>query len=376
MSNLKFILTSILPCLLCIHSEADLTVDTSAVYHQRVVSGYYERIIRDTASISWYQIDNAQDWVVADVDAKPPYATIPGSYIDVHSGKFISPPNPKLVSFALGTINSISSLSGQKRPSINYNWVWSEGSSEEEKYSPFISGGTVLMHLSQENTEVSLAHFQPVYLITNQWIPFVEPALHYVQANPTLFRPEFSSDHRSQLENLLSIKNPLIAVAAAQTLGQAHLLDTKFVHSNILNSNGIKASIFTYLVLNQLPVNEDVDLSPDSPLTLEGATGKVSRLIEKETLVKALIEDIQRAKDAETLKDIAIGAFTPLKATTRFANRSTLFTNERVKVILRSVDARQRVLATNTDADVYLDILLKVSGVRETRVTPVQVTAK
>lgn len=167
MSNLKFILTSILPCLLCIRSEADLNVDASVAYHQRVVNGYYERVIKDTASIPWCQIDNAQDWVMADVDAKPPYATIPGSYIDVYSGKFISPPNPELVAFALGTINSISSLSGQKRPSINYKWVWSEGSSEEEKYSPFISGGTVLMHLSQGNTEVSLAHFQPVYLITN-----------------------------------------------------------------------------------------------------------------------------------------------------------------------------------------------------------------
>ncbi len=114
------------------------------------------------------------------------------------------------------------------------------------------------MRVNTGSGSVGSTRFQPVYLISDQWLPFVAPALKKIQASADAlsFDVKPTLDRRNQLQALLLNGNPFVAVAAAHTLEQAHLLDAEFVRGPLAKAKGIEQSVFVYLALEQLPTSK------------------------------------------------------------------------------------------------------------------------
>ena len=303
-----------------------------------------------------------ENWIVAQVIAQKPYATIPGGYIDGNTGRLVAPRNSHLIRFVHGSVKTVVQLSASTASTVDYKWQWNIFDPEERRFSPFRSGGVVVMRVNKQSSDA--AQFQPVYLIPDRWVSFVEPAVKSVQAKAEMLKPKTASAHRKELEVLLSDANPFVAIAAAHTLEQAQLLDANFIQNHLLSSVGWERSVFTNLVLQQLPANKDLDL-PDAPLTNDTVNDAVSKALQGEPLADALGQFIDNAKDAVTLYYVALGLYA--------APQHTNISMERVKRLLQRVDARQKALGTHTEADASLDLLVKTTGVLQSPVAPREV---
>jgi len=328
-----------------------------------------ERIAHDVAVFNFRQIATPQTWVVANVkpDPRAPCATIPGAYINGDTGEFVSPPGAQLVIVVGGSITILSTLTGQVAPMTHYEWhvkpvmvISSRGQKEEEPNFFYRGeGGTTI---ARTNNKTSIGdEFSPAYLIPREWTGFVAPALK-TKVLPILRIRDFDIAAYARLQASLSDENPFVAIEAARTLEQAHLLDAHFIRGPLARSQGFKQSAFAFLLLQQLSSHRELDLPNDGPLTLDVVDKAVDKTLAKESLLEDLGKAIDGAQDAQTLQSLATG----IGALTKDSWRSSVITWKRDEWLLRPVDARQKALGTHTAADAYLDLLLQNSGVRAT----------
>ncbi len=163
-----------------------------------------------------------------------------------------------------GTVKVLAQLFGTTASPLSYSWESPPLEPLDSQSEPLQVGGTAILRVNKGKT--GQAEFEPAYLIPPEWVSFVKPALESVRAKADLWKPETASAHRPQLESLLSDANPFVAIEAARTLEQAHLLDADFVRNHLASATGWKRSAFSLLAMQQLPANKNLDLL-DAPLT-------------------------------------------------------------------------------------------------------------
>jgi len=299
----------------------------------REVLAHDGRTAHDVAVFNLRQIAAPQTWVVAEAEPDPfnPSPLIPYSNDNGIWGH--------------GSITVLSRLTGDAPPLTRYQWEWKPEffhrfGGEEEGSNDFFRYGPDATTIVRINEETSPDHkFFPAYLIPREWAAFVAPALK-VQANTDELTPESIAAHRAQLEASLSDENPFVAIEAARNLGRAHLLGTDFVRGPLAKSRGFEQSAFVFLVLQQV---------------------SATKTLAKEPRLEAFGKIIDNVPNAETLKSFLVGIY----AHRTEPSPDTLVTAERIKTLLRRVDARQKALGTHTAADAYLDLLLHINGVRQ-----------
>ena len=319
---------------------------------------YDDRLVHDAMTLHLEEVASNQSWAMAKVrpGTGSPSTREVGVYFD-QTGKLVKEPGARIYTLVkvFGVIQPLTTLSGTPQLPTDYNWEYEQNmrisplGREEERYPIFLGGpgGTALFRINE--TGEGKDKFLPAYLLDEEWVPFVQPALKYVQANKEVFDSDLVHEHREQLQQLLSDPNPFLAIAAARTLGEARELDAAFVQGPLAQAKGLEQSVFTFLLLQQLPRAKRLDLG-DDPVTPQKMTEAVGKAIAGETPVENLGQFIDSAKDAETLKAVTIGLTALLDSP-----QGGIFTEARVEGLLQRVLKRQKALKTNTEADAYLN---------------------
>lgn len=316
--------------------------------------------MRDVASLHLEDILSTQTWVVAKV--RPDENSFRGRTVGVYfdqAHKLVVEPGVRVhdVNLEYGLLQPLFVVSGTTTAPNSYRWEYepeiggppNPDRVEEQKFPIFRSGPekTALFRIGEASK--GRDQFRPAYLLDDEWVPFVQPALKYVQGNKEVFDSDLVYEHREQLQQLLSDPNPFLAVTAARTLGEAGELDGAFVQGPLAQAKGLEQSVFTFLLLQQLPRAKRLELG-DDPVTAQKLNEAVGKAIAGETPVENLGKFIDSAKDAETLKAVTIGLTALLDSP-----QGGIFTQARVEGLLQRVLKRQKALKTNTEADAYLD---------------------
>ena len=248
------------------------------------------QVIHDVATFNFDNIQQKPDqiWVIAEI--VPSFISgalmAPGSY--VQSGKFIVPPDTRLIVMIEGSAKRLEILAGNsEKESWEYQW--------EEKlryrgrryfYSPFKNGSVVICHFQKTSDKIS--KFIQAILIPSEWTEFVLPALQYQQENAELFKDEMTVEKKDKLKNLLYHQNPFIAVAAYRVLAKTSALEVKFLHEYLFSYTGIRQALFIFLFLK----HESLEI--------------------KTQLVEKMGHTIEHEKIADSLTGLTVGAFAAL----------------------------------------------------------------
>jgi len=340
--------------LLASRNEGALAVNTGSPSSFR----YDERLVSDSINFHLNDISSSQSWIVAKVepDKDSPSDRDVGVHFD-KNGHLVIEPDTRIrtIRTVSGILHPTLNLSGKAQLPTSYHWEYEENvrvpdiSEEEERYPIFLSGsgGTALFRINEATTGKN--EFQPAYLLTDEWVPFVQPAFKYAQAHKEAFDPDNVSEYREQLQQLLLDPNPFLAIAAARTLGEAHQLDAAFVQGPLTQTKGLEQSVFAFLFIQQLPRDKRLDLG-DEQVTPKKLNDAVAKAISGETPTENLAAFIDSARDAETLKAITVGLAALLDS-----RDSSIFTEARVEGLLHHVIGRQKTLNTHTEADAYLN---------------------
>jgi hypothetical protein len=153
------------------------------------------------------------------------------------------------------------------------------------RYRPFLKGGVAICCVNEDIPDHDPAKFSPLYLIPQDWVPFVKPAFKYFKANSGLFDSNRVQTTQHHLEQLLVGKNPLLAAVACRVLAETGKLNTdKFIKNDLAEATGLRQAVFVrYALVYATPEEAD----------------KVS---------KALEEIIDQAGSTQQLQPFALGA--------------------------------------------------------------------
>lgn len=207
------------------------------------------RAVHDTAAVSLAAYAGAS-WVVATVKPGPNSgkATTPGAYVRGDTGQVVTPPERvQAVLIKEGTWQVVAGAS------IPGSYRWTEPLEQkrvltpEDRYSPFIHGGTVLLRPAPQIKR--LDDLGPVTLLFSDWAQEVAPALAFVQNRPTVFGDKLGPWEERELTPLLSGHNRLLAVCALRSLQAAGRLPPEAERVYLDRSAGQLASIVMYLML-------------------------------------------------------------------------------------------------------------------------------
>ncbi|BCM93094.1 hypothetical protein IAD21_04982 [Abditibacteriota bacterium] len=326
----------------------------------RILSLRDSRKVRDADNLHLEYIKLVESWVIGKVkpDKDSFRGRIVGGYFDT-TRKWVQEPGIRthMVIREYGTIEPISIISGNTAAPTSYQWEYDEwlanDSNEVEEGKSAIfrygSGGTAIFRIDANAQGRDI--LRPAYLLNDEWVPFVASAFKYAQANKEVFDADTVREHREQLQELLIGPNPLLCVAAARTLSDAHQLNTEFIQTTLPKINGLGQAVAIYLVLKQLPKNKPLGLG-GKPTTSETINTAIRQAVKEETLVIELAKFIDNAKDSDTLKAATIALTASLEAS---QSQVSVFTIGRASDLLHHVIARQKMLGTHNDADTYIE---------------------
>lgn len=218
------------------------------------------RAVHDTASIRLrdYMLQGTPGWIAANIlpGARSGSGTIPGASIDANTGKLRNPNNAAPELLKEGRWKAVASSSpAQETASGEYAWSEPVGQVKripdpEDYYSPFVEGGEILCQ--PVKGPQGIEQFGPVRLLFTGWGEFVGPAFGFLQSHPSLLSPGVPAPSEvSQLAEVLSGKNPLLALLAFRHLLTAHQLTTRQAQDR-LNSSGanLTAGLVYLLITN------------------------------------------------------------------------------------------------------------------------------
>jgi hypothetical protein len=250
------------------------------------------RSVHDSSSLRFkvFEINGVSSWVLAVVtpSSRSGSATVLGAYINGDTGELITPPNADTAVVKEGTLKVVAAAP-QAKQLIRNQYSWTESLAQrkralvpEDYYSPFSHGGTILCR--PESSPNSLARFGPVHLLFSDWDKYVAPAFSVAERQPTLFEEAKRGD-ASQLEQLLTQDNKLLAVLAFRTLILAGLMTENVLKGQLSRADGQLLAIMTYLTLTN------------------------SGLQSGNQWVQELTSTVQSARNVQKIRPIALGAF-------------------------------------------------------------------
>ncbi|MGE5570322.1 MAG: hypothetical protein ACM3S5_14900 [Rhodospirillales bacterium] len=117
----------------------------------------------------------------------------------------------------------------------------------EDRYSPFVFGGTVLFRPAPEVKEP--ADLGPVTLLFPDWAQHVAPALELFRGSPGLFKRGSGAEAQRELVGLLARDNRLAAVMALRALQGSPALSPKNERVYLMRVSGHFAAVVLYVML-------------------------------------------------------------------------------------------------------------------------------
>ena len=297
------------------------------------------RAVHDVVSLQLelYQSEGHPVWVLAVVTPGPDSgsATVPGSYIDVDTGKTFTPAGARTVVVKDGAWKALASVGTGRESLMNeYGWFEPFGPKQtltaEDYYSPFGSGGTILFRPVPGSKGIE--QFGPVCLLFDEWGELVVPTFDFIQQHPGVFAVGgLLPQHLAQLTEVLDGKNELLAALALRQLSVTKNLTVALARQYLARPDDHLAAIVTYLVLTAGPSDD-----------------------KKGSLVQAIISAVEASRELPELRSIGLGAF----AAGLFASKdpSTVADIKRVFTALRN---RTRALGPAAESDLYLGAILK-----------------
>lgn len=218
---------------------------------------YEARAVHDSATLRLSDYDKSGGWFVAEVipDKGSGSATIPGAYIDAHSGNLVNPGEADTVVVKKGRWRAVGSAKGSTRTSGSYSWhepqdPVSRVRNPEDVYSPFALGGTIVFRPTPRHDDVQW--FGANHLIFPEWAHY---AVETFNAAPRLQQAlsavgEANSD---ELKQLLGAENSVSATLAFQAWLASPRASAEQGADLFTNADSRRLSTFAYLSITQSP---------------------------------------------------------------------------------------------------------------------------
>jgi|SRR5579871_2741965 len=283
------------------------------------------RATHDMAALRFGALAGGKGWAVLRLtsDANSGGQTIPGAY--VQGGRIVNAAREKPVIIYSGAWRVLATAGKEHHADGNYSWEQprqiSRVATPEERYSPFIHGGTVLCKLPSAGK--SLQEFNPVFLLFPDWVPLVSRAAVYVEANAALFESSkkptpLAADHWRML--LQQTNGILVALAFRRLVETGELTHDQAAQSLALTLPETAAVLIYLLLMTHGP--------------------------ETQPLVDQANRFTESCGDPAKLRDLALGGYT----TMTFGDTEQ---QDRAEAILKITRRRCDALGVNVHADVY-----------------------
>lgn len=287
------------------------------------------RAVRDIAAFSpTAYLSPGPPWIAATITPGPysGKATTPGAFIRSDTGQMMVPPQSGTVLMKQGVWQAVAGVQGGAAYAWNEPLAQKTKLTPEDRYSPFVSGGTVVFRPAPEVK--ALADLGPVTLLFSDWAQNVSPALALFQSNPGLFSGADPAAQR-QLLGLLSRDNRLLAAMALRALQGSPALTAENERIYLTQASGHFAAVVLYLML----------AGP--------AAG--------DALASEAIKAAASARDPGQLRSLALGAF----AASIFGDAESL---PRARAVLDAVYRQISAAGLRVDSDPYLHAIYRSAG--------------
>ena len=194
-------------------------------------------------------VSGGPPWIVASVTPGPNSgkATTPGAFIRSDTGQMVVPPRATTVLMKQGVWQAVAGGQGGAAYTWNEPLAPKHKPAPEDRYSPFVFGGTVLFRPAPEVKK--LADLSPVTMLFPDWAQHVGPALALFQSSPEIFKRDADSAAQRQLLGLLAGDNRLLAVMALRALQGSTGLTAENERVYLTRASGHFAAVVLYVML-------------------------------------------------------------------------------------------------------------------------------
>lgn len=301
------------------------------------------RAVHDTTTVQLgdYMAPGGASWVVAVVSPKPHSggSTSPRALPQNLAAQMNVPKNAAAVIVKLGSWKALATSPPTGQPEAGeYSWWEPFGRKHtltpEDYYSPFAQGGEILFRPAAGARGIE--QFGSVHLLFQGWGEFVGPTFEFMQTHPGVISGGGEGhDEVAQLAQILSGKNPLLALLVFCHLLRARQLKASQAQGLLNSSSPDLAAAVTYLLLTVPSLDER-----NRPLVEEVST-----------FAKA-------ASTVATLRAVGLGAY----AVGLFASRNSV-ANAETERVLAALRDRAKVLGPDAESDRYLSLVFEKMGV-------------
>jgi hypothetical protein len=208
------------------------------------------RAVRDIAVFApAAYVSDGPPWIAAAITPGPNSgkATTPGAYVRSDTGQVVAPPKAGTVLMKQGVWQAVAGGQGGAAYAWNEPLAPKQKPGPEDRYSPFISGGTVLFRPTPEVKK--LEDLGTVTLLFSDWAQHVAPALALFESSPGLFKRDGDPEAQRQLLGLLARDNRLLAVMALRGLQGTKALTAENEHVYLNRAAGHFAAVVLYVML-------------------------------------------------------------------------------------------------------------------------------
>ncbi len=270
-------------------------------------------------------------WIAAAITPGPNSgkATTPGAFIRSDTGQVFAPPKSGTVLMKQGVWQAVAGSQGGAAYSWNEPLAKKTKLTPEDRYSPFVSGGTVLFRPAPEVK--ALDGLGPVTLLFSDWAQNVSPELAFFESNPSLFSGADPAAQR-QLIGLLARENRLLAIVALRALQGSPALTPENERVYLTQASGHFAAVVLYLML----------AGPGAG----------------DALASEAIKAAASARDPGQLRSLALGAF----AVSLFGDAESL---PRARAVLEAVYRQISATGLRIDSDPYLYAIYRSAGMAQ-----------
>lgn len=191
-------------------------------------------------------------WIVASVSPSESSGsgTIPGAYIDGNSGALVNPSGAAPAVRKEGKWQSVAAFDG-KAHTGRYSWLEPmeirRRATEEDLYSPFSYGGTIVF---REGAGAGASQFEDVSVIFPEWSGPVKTALDFAREHPNLLQAgAWTAEETEAARRLLGDANELLSIAAFRGLLERRLIDAPLLRRTLDFAQGHRRAVMIYAAM-------------------------------------------------------------------------------------------------------------------------------